>query len=149
MGGQRPGQLLVPERLEVPGDRQMTGPSLPAGERRVRHLPDEGLHEVVLAAFGAAWIRLHLEQLTPDQAAKPGRQLVRIGAAHRAQSVEGERLSEDRRVVDEAPVGRVEGIEPGRDERASELLLATRQSSFAWSDCSSRRYRTWTCISAL
>jgi hypothetical protein len=51
VGGKRARQLLVTHRLEVPRRREVTGATIPQGERRVGHLADQRLHERELPAL--------------------------------------------------------------------------------------------------
>ena len=77
--GQRAGQLVVAERLEVARRGEVAGPPLALGQRAVGDLADERLDEAVLAALGAARVGLDVEQLAPDEAAEA--RLERVAAS--------------------------------------------------------------------
>lgn len=71
MARQDAGELVIPERLDVPRRSEVPGLPISSGQRVVRHLADQRLHECVLATLRTAWIGLQGEQLAPDQAPKP------------------------------------------------------------------------------
>ena len=77
MLGQRPGDPLVVEGLEVARRRDVQPPPVALRERAVRHLADESLHEAVLALLGRARIRVEREHLAPHQPAQPRERLPR------------------------------------------------------------------------
>ena len=58
-----------------------------------------------------------LDDLASDQRPKPGLDGRSIEAAQRGQAVEREALAEHGRVRDQRPIGRIEAVEPGGDER--------------------------------
>ena len=61
MAGQSAGELVAAEALEEAGRGEVAALAIGAGQRVVRHFPDQGLDERVLAALGTPRIRLEGE----------------------------------------------------------------------------------------
>jgi hypothetical protein len=115
------GELVVGQRLEVPSSSQVPHPSGRLGEHRVRHLAQDALDEAELAALRRAWVEVLHEQLTPDERAQPGLDLLGGAAGHAGQSGDGERLPEDGRVLQERAVGVLERVHPRGEQRVQRL----------------------------
>ncbi len=114
MAGQDAGELGVADRLVDPRDGEVPSAPVSPRQRRVRDLADERLDESILAALRRARVGLELEELAADEIAQTELDL-RLGlgsTAHRSQDRGHERLAEDRGVLDEHAVGRLEGVEP-------------------------------------
>jgi hypothetical protein len=108
--------LLAAGSLEVAHGGQVSGAPLGSGEGPVRHLLEEALDEGVLPALGRARVDIETQDLAPNEPGEAGRELGRIGPADRREAAGGERLTEDRGVPDERPIGRLERVQAGRDE---------------------------------
>ena len=91
------------------------------GQRVVGDLADERLDERVLAALGAAGVGLVREQLAPHERPQPRLEVGLLDPGHDREPGQREALAEDGGVHDEAPVGRVEAVEPGGDQRGQRL----------------------------
>ena len=87
----------------------------------VGDLADQRLDEGVLAPFRRARVDLLDKELAADQRPKARFEGRRLHAGHGRQRGRAEALAEDRGVGDEAPVRRVELVEPGGDERRQRL----------------------------
>ena len=101
MGRQRPGDLLLAERLEVAGGGDMAGSAVAHRERGVRHLADEGLDEGELAPLRRARIDELAQELGLGQRSKTTRQLLDVDPGNGREPRRREALPEDRRILDE------------------------------------------------
>ncbi len=121
VAGQDAGDLVVAERLEVLGRCEMASPALALRQRPVGDLADHRLHEEVLAPLGGARIDLDPEQLPVHE---PSQATVDLGLVHpreRRQRVGGEAEPQDRGILEQRPVRRVEPVETCRNERVEGL----------------------------
>ena len=116
MARQRAGQLIVAERFVVPRHGEVPRSSIAAGERAVRDLADQGLHELVLPALRRLRIALDIEQLSSGEVAEPGLELVGGDAADGRERIGREDLADDRGILEQRPIRRVEPIEPRGDQ---------------------------------
>ena len=121
MARECPCELVGTEGLKVACGREVAGLAIRLRERVVGDLADQRLDEAVLAPFGRPGVGLLGEDLPPDQAAQMRLQLRLAHAGHCGEGRWREALAEDRRVVDEAPVGDLKAVEPGRDQRGQRL----------------------------
>ena len=121
VAGEGAGELVRPESLEEARRRQVAGLAVAAGEGGVGDLADEGLHEGILAALGAARIGVEHEQLAANERPElqPDRRLVEL--AHRREGRRGEALAQHRRGLEERSIGRLERVEPAADQRGERL----------------------------
>ena len=67
VAGESARELVGAQRFEEPGGGEVARLAIPLREGVVCHLANERLHEGVLAALRAAWVRFHREQLAFDQ----------------------------------------------------------------------------------
>ena len=121
MGRERADKLVLAERLEMACRGEVAVATVALGQSRVGDLADERLDEAVLASFGRPRIDLLDEDLAPDETAQPRLEIGRIGRGDGSQTGRREALAEHRGVLQEGPIGRVEGIETRRDERVERL----------------------------
>jgi hypothetical protein len=102
---------------QVRGHGQVPGLAVPAGQRVVGDLAQHVVGEPVAAAFGGQPVGRHAEYLPPHQfgQGRPHRGLVLAG--DRDQRLGRERGAQHRGVGDQPPHARVQGIEPGGQQR--------------------------------
>ena len=111
----------APALGQVGGDSEVLVLAVALGERLVRDGSDEVLQEAVLPSLGRARVGLERHNLLADER---GEQLVDRVAVHpgqRCQRLPAERLADDGRVLQQAPLGLGEAVETGRDERVQGL----------------------------
>ncbi len=133
VGRQGARELLVADGLKEAGRREVARPALLHRERRVGDLADQGLDEPVLATFRRARIEVLMEQVRPHEHAQPGVELSGREARYGGKTGPCEGLAENRGVLDEGSLGRVEAVEPCRDEgveRVRDRELAERAGWF-------------------
>ena len=94
----------------------MLGLALGLREHLVRDRLDDVLQEGVLAPFGRPRIGLHRDDLLAQERGEERFELLGVAAAERGQPELGERLAENGRVLDEAPLVGAEPVESCRDE---------------------------------
>ena len=111
------GDLVVAEALEVARGGEVPGSAVAARERSVRDLADEPMDEAVLPALRGARVDVELEELASNEVAQPRLERLGILARHRGDAGEREAEAEDRRLLDECPVARLEAVEASGDER--------------------------------
>ena len=119
--GEGAGQLVFAEGLEVASDGKVPRPAFAPCEGAVGYLPDERLHEPILAALGRTLIGIELEQLAPNHPPEPTLQLVRFALAGGRQARQGEGLSENRGSLHQFAVDRVKAVEARGDQRSERL----------------------------
>ena len=106
MTGQTAGDLVRLEALEESRRGEMADLAIPLREGVVGDLADERLDEGVLAALGAARVRLEGQELPADEGAQARLEL-RLGDARDGrQPGQGEALAEDRGIRDQRPIVR-------------------------------------------
>ena len=88
--GKDPGQLIVTERLVMPGCCQVSGPTVVAGQCAVRHLSEKPLDESVGAALGAPRIVIDCQHLALDEMLEHRLDRVRLGPGHGPERGESE-----------------------------------------------------------
>ena len=74
-----------------------------------------------MPAFGRPRIGLDVEQLPPHEVAQPRLELGHIHPTRAGQRIGSEDLTEHRRILEERPIGGLEGIEPRGDQRAQRV----------------------------
>ena len=119
--GERARELLVHERLEVTGRREVARLSVAAGKRGVGDLADERLDERELAALCGTRVDVPHHQLAADQGEEPALHLARVDRGDRREAIHREGVADDRRSLEERAIGRIEGVEPGGDQRVEGL----------------------------
>ena len=112
MRGHRAGQLVVAERLEELGGRDVSPSPLPLAQRPVRDLPDQRLHEDVLAALRRPRVHFGSDQLPTYQRGEPRPELLDRDAGDRRKAGRGERLAQHRGVLQQALLRHVQRIQP-------------------------------------
>ena len=115
--GQRTGDALVVERLEVARGGDVHPPPIALGEGPVGDLADEALDEPVLALFGRARIRLEREHLAADECPEPPGHLVRRQSTDGCQRVHAECLADHRRCLEERSIRGVQPVQSRGDQR--------------------------------
>ncbi len=115
--GQRTGDALVVERLEVARRGQVETPSVALRQRAVRNLAHEPLHEPVLPALRRTRVGFHGQHLAPHEPAQVRGDLVGRDAADGGDNVGTEGLADDRCCLEQRPIARLQPVQPGRDER--------------------------------
>lgn len=98
VAGEGAGELVGAEALEEPGGSEVAALAISLGERVVGDLADEGLDERVLAAFGAARVRLQHQELAAHEPVQARLQVGLGDTRHGREAGEGERLAEHGRV---------------------------------------------------
>ena len=76
------GDLVIVEAFEIARRRQVPRAAVPAREGPVRDLSDEPMDEAVLPALRRPRVHVELEELAPDEIAKPGLERLRILPRH-------------------------------------------------------------------
>ena len=102
---------------QVGSDGQMAGLAVAAGQRVVGDLAQHVLGEPVAAALGRQRVGGDAEHLAAQQLGQPGPHRGLVLAGHRDQRLGGEGGAQHRSVGDQPPHVRVEGIEPGGQQR--------------------------------
>ena len=110
-----------PRRLEERGCGEMPGLAIALRERLVRDVSHEVLEEAVLPPFGRAGVGLEEEDLLAHERAEGRLDAVVRCAGDRGDCIDDERLAEDRRVLDEFALGRLEAVDARGDERVQRL----------------------------
>ena len=87
-----------------------------ARERGLSNLAQDGLHELILAAFGRARIDVDLEHLAPDEGSQHLAARVRRLTGDGRERFEGETLADHGRGLDEPPIVFAKRVEPRRDQ---------------------------------
>ena len=123
---QHAGQLVVAERLEVPGGGKVPRATVALRQRAVGDLLDEALDEPILAALRRAGVVVEGDELSPREAAEASLNLVRGEPGDGRQRIGAERQPDDRCVLEQAALGRVEPVQARRDERVERLRHGER-----------------------
>ena len=115
------GVVAAPLRLEIARDGEVTRLSLPPGERVVRDLLHERVQELVLPSFGRERVGLQGQDLLADERCEPRPESRFVLAGDLSKPAEGERLAENRGVLEQASFGRFETVQAGSDQRVQGL----------------------------
>ena len=114
-------QFIGAETLEEVGRGEVTDLAVALGEGVVGDLPDEGLHESVLAPLRRAGIGLVGQQLPAHQRPEPRFQGGRVDARYGAETGRREALAQNGGIEHQRAVRGVEAVEARRDERGERL----------------------------
>ena len=118
VAGQGPGRLLRFDGLEVARRGQVTRAALAQGQRVVGDLADQRLDVAVLSTLRRPRVGVDLEQLAPDQAAQARLEVGLGPTGDGGERIGAEGEPQHGRVLHEATVLGVQGVEPRADERA-------------------------------
>ena len=126
VGGQvvvrkRPGQLLVHERLEMAGRREVAGLAVAPRERGVGDFANERLDERELAALHGSRVQVAGNELPANQRQQAALHVAGVERRDGGQAVHREGMAQHRGCLQERPVGRFQAIEACRDQRVQRL----------------------------
>jgi hypothetical protein len=116
VAGEYAGELLVAQRFEVARRREVPVTSGAPRQRAVGDLPEEAVDEAVLAVLRRALVRVERHQFLPGKQPEARLHYRGVAAAHVGQRVDRERAADHRGVLEERPIGGVQGVKPRGDQ---------------------------------
>src|SRR5438309_3880324 len=111
------GELRIGEALQVHCSALVPRAPVPLGQARVGDLPNHALRESELAALWRPRVGIEDQQFPAHQRIELRLERLLGLGSKRAESIDGEALAHDRRILEERAFLRRQGVQSGIDER--------------------------------